>query len=925
MRRKLLRLALATTLLGLIRAAFAQHYVISTIAGAAPPPTPVAGLAVSIRWPTAVAADGAGNLFFESWNCIFRLDAKGQLTRVAGNGTAGYSGDGGPATNAQLHTPLGLAADGQGNLYIADTSNGRVRKVSPDGAIATVAGIGQNDFYGDGGPAASARLRLPSGLTVDRQGNLFIAETGRIRMVSTSGIINTVAGTGTEGYSGDGGLATNAQISPTALAIDGQGTVFLADGYRVRKISPAGIITTVAGNGTYGYSGDGAAATSGQLFPAGVAVDGQGNLFVSDQSSGRIRKISPAGIISTVAGGGNSGTSGDGVPATSTQIDSFGIAIDAQGNLVVADRFNCRVRKISPDGIITTVAGNSTCGYSGDGSPASGAQLLPYAAALDSQGSLFLADQPNHRIRKISRDGIITTVAGNGTTGYSGDGAPGIKAQLDTPWGVATDARGNLFIADSHNHRIRKLATDGTITTFAGTGTQGYSGDGGAAAGAKLAVPSGVAVDAQGNVFIADTANHRVRRVSPDGIIRTVAGNGTAGISGDGSVATSAQVNYPQGLAVDGRGNLFIAEPFDHRVRKLSPDGTMVTAAGTGDFGYSGDGGMATRAVLNNPSSVAVDSQGNLFIADTYNNRIREVGPDGIITTVAGRETCCHSGDGGPATSAELDGPLGIATDAQGNLYVAEGSAIRLLQVSTRAAWVAAVVDAASQKAGPVAPGKMVVLYGSGLGPSVLAPNQAVNGVYSSQLAGTTVFFNGIAAPILYASATQVAAMVPYGITGTTASVTVDYQGQASVPVTLPVATTAPGLFTLDQSGTGLAAAINALIGSINSSANPVKVGNYISLFATGEGQTLPAGVDGRIATAARLPRPVQNVTVTVDGIPAVVQYAGAAPGQVAGVMQVNVQIPAGVRLYQWVPLVLQVGNASTPTVNAVQIAVGGN
>jgi uncharacterized protein (TIGR03437 family) len=414
--------------------------------------------------------------------------------------------------------------------------------------------------------------------------------------------------------------------------------------------------------------------------------------------------------------------------------------------------------------------------------------------------------------------------------------------------------------------------------------------------------------------------------MSPSGVITTVAGNGTSGYSGDGGPATSAQINRPSGVAVDGQGDIFIADGANNRVRKVSPGGIITTVAGSGAFGFSGDGGPATGARFWYPQGVAVDVQGSLFITDSGNRRIRKVSPEGIITTIAGNGTCCYSGDGGPATSAQIDQLQGVVVDAQGIVYIADSynNAIRRLQPTNQAALLSAVVDAASQTAGPISPGKIVVLYGAGLGPTTLMQNQPVNGVYGNQFAGTTVFFNGLAAPILYTSATQVAAVVPYGLTGTNAQVMVSYQGATSPLLTLPIAVSAPGLFTLNQTGAGQAAAVNVATGAINSPANPVKISGYISLFATGEGQTSPAAMDGKIASGSQMPAPAQKVSVTVGGTPAVVQYAGAAPNQVVGFMQVNVQIPAGVQPGGYVPVVLQVGNAST-TAGAVWIAVAPN
>ena len=349
-----------------------------------------------------------------------------------------------------------------------------------------------------------------------------------------------------------------------------------------------------------------------------------------------------AQIIKTVAGNGTYGYSGDGGIADSAKLNSpFGVAVDASGNLFIADEYNKVIRKVSTNGIITTVAGNGTYGYSGDGGSATSAKLnYPTGVAVDASGNLFIADEENHRIRKVSTSGVITTVAGNGTKGYNGDGGIADSAELYYPTGVAVDASGNLFIADQYNNRIRKVSKSGIITTVAGNGygagtnNGGYSGDGGSAISAELNGPNDVAVDAIGNLFIADQGNNVIRKVSTTGIITTVAGNGILGYSGDGGSADSAELNYPTGVAVDASGNLFIADYNNHRIRKVSTNGITTTVAGNGTPGYSGDGGSADSAELYYPSGVAVDASGNLFIADLNNNRIREVIGGAVPVTI---------------------------------------------------------------------------------------------------------------------------------------------------------------------------------------------------------------------------------------------------------------------------------------------------
>ena len=334
-----------------------------------------------------------------------------------------------------------------------------------------------------------------------------------------------------------------------------------------------------------------------------------------------------ADVISTVAGNGTKGYSGDGGAATSAQLNfPFAVAIDNNSNLYIADHRNHRIRKMTKDGVISTVAGTGTAGYSGDDVMAIDTQLYhPVRVAVDNSGNLYIAEYYNHRIRKVSKNGMISTVAGNGTQGYSGDGGLAAKAQLNYPAGITTDSSGNLYIADAMNYRIRKVTTDGMINTVVGTGTAGYSGDGDAATSAQLNYPYGITIEPNnGNLYIADAMNFRIRKVTTDGVISTVANTGTQAYSNNG-MPTVTQFNYPTDVAVDNSGNLYIAYYANHYIRKMTPDGVISTIAGTGTAGYSGDGEDATSAKLNEPISVAIDSSGNLYIADTINHRIRQI------------------------------------------------------------------------------------------------------------------------------------------------------------------------------------------------------------------------------------------------------------------------------------------------------------
>jgi uncharacterized protein (TIGR03437 family) len=456
-----------------------------------------------------------------------------------------------------------------------------------------------------------------------------------------------------------------------------------------------------------------------------------------------------------------------------------------------------------PSFAITTVAGNATSGFSGDSGVATSAQLAgPFAVAADNAGNLYIADQFNNRIRKVDTSGNISTVAGNGTAGYTGDGAAATSAEISSPGGILLDGSGNLYISDTNNHVVRKVTSSGTISTIAGnySAGPGYAGDGAVATSAQLYHPSGLAIDSSGNIYIADTGNSAVRVVLPSGNIATVAGYGTSGFSGDGGLATSAKLNNPVALALDRSNNLLIADGGNHRIRMVSGNIISTIAGSSLASGFSGDGGPATKAKLNTPKGIVTDSAGNLFIVDTFNSRVRVVTPDGNIATVAGNGLPGYGGDTGDATAASLFFPTGIAINASGKIYVADSqnNVIRLL---TPTASVSPSITAI-QSAGAfgafssMAPGGWIEIFGNSFSSTSRSWSSAdFSGVNApTSLDGISVSIGGQAAFVSYISASQINVQVPSNVATGSQSVTIKTPAGTSSAKTVTVAATQPGL-----------------------------------------------------------------------------------------------------------------------------------
>jgi trimeric autotransporter adhesin len=748
-----------------------------------------------------------------------------------------YVGDGGLATSGSLLDAEGVCIDAAGNVYIADAGDNRVRMIAPTGIISTIAGTGVP------GP-----LNSPYGVTSDGKGNVYVADLGnnRILKIAPDGTATTVLG---------------QLASPRNVLVDSAGNIYFSEftGQRVRKIGTDGTVTVVAGTGVAGSGGDGGAAVQAQLkYPAGLAMDLFGNLYIADSGNSEIRKVS-GGRITTVLGTGSMTGTGAGALSTPTSV-----AVDAAGDLYVADSGNQRIRKLTPSGIISTI-------------PVAARDL-----ALDSAGNLLAASGAH--VFRILTSNAVTTIAGDGGYLFRGDGGPATQARMNAPSGVALDANGNLWIADTGNSRVRMVSTADQINTVAGGSGQ-------------LSSPLQIGFDATGDLLIADAAGFRIRELlaSPSALV-TVAGTGIPGAGGDGLPATSSELNAPNGVATGSGGVLYLADTGNNRVRRMYGSGVLVTVAGNGQAGFNGDG-AGQGVALNAPSGVCLDAAGNLYIADTGNNRIRRQTPDGLVTTIAGPDQLnsprgvavdaagtvwiADTGNhrvvalplGGVLTvvAAQLQSPVGLTVDpGSGAVYVADAASNLVLKLLPGAATLTeqstpvSVVNAATLMAGPVAPGSLISVFGSGL-------------------ANAQVLFDGQAVPLLMAQDTRLNVQVPLTATG---AFEVESGSAALLTTALTIVPNAPGVFT-GPGGTGPVAAANH-DGTVNSDTNAAPQGTVVTFYATGIGQG--------------------GVGVLIGGVAAAVLFAGDAPGFI-GVTQINAQVPVGIAVGT-VPLVVQAGTA---------------
>jgi uncharacterized protein (TIGR03437 family) len=551
---------------------------------------------------------------------------------------------------------------------------------------------------------------------------------------------------------------------------------------------------------------------------------------------------------------------------------------------------------------ISTIAGNGTAGYAGDAGAAGGgnSQLSSPTHVLFQAGSLYISDSANYRVRVIT-GGQINTYVGDGTEGYSGDqGQPSstgaaTSAEIGPPGGMCIDGSGQLYLADTANHVIRKVSPKGIIVTIAGTGSSGYNGDGGVATSAQLSAPLDVAVDAVANVYIADSGNNVIRQIDVNnGYINTIIGTG----------ATSNALNHPTAITVDLAGNLYISDAGNHRIAKYAA-GVVTTYAGNTVDGYTGDGGPATSAEISNPQQLVFDAAGNLYFADSTNGVIRMVTPGGIITTVAGNGAVAYTGDGGLAKSASFFIPQGVAVDPAGNLYVSDtqNNVIREASPAYPGISTGGVVDAASYVP-QLAPGALASIFVSNLPPVTATASLPFSTTYQ----GVSLTVNGVNAPILgvYGAANQVNFQVPYETKAGAASIVVTVDSLASNTVTVPVTATAPGLFLVGTSP----AVQNYPAYTLNTSGNPVAAGGSIIAYLTGAGAVTPAVADGAPAPASSLTYTAITPTATIGTAAAQVSFSGLAPGFV-GLTQVDITVPSTLAAGSY-PLVITYSGQST-------------
>jgi uncharacterized protein (TIGR03437 family) len=609
--------------------------IITTIAGTDPtyPGSSFSALSATFGRLYGVAVSSAGDVYFasQSRSIILKFSPqKNSVTIVAGIGTAGYSGDGGPAANAALNFPAQIAFDAAGNLYIADSNNQCIRKIDTQGVITTV-GVWSGS---------------PQGVGVAPDGTLYASNYAQIARLNSDGTFKVIAGTNQQGYGGDGGPASQALLAnPLNLTFDKSGNLYFfdANNNRVRRITTAGTISTFAGNGLTGppVSGTGALATP-VTYPGALAFDNAGNLLIS--TGQYLVQLDPTGVVTVLNPNCCELYQPGPGPVKNAQFQISALAVDGAGNVYMTDLFAYSLNRLTTAGVVQTVAAYAPSFPIGDGGPAQFATLsLPSDLALTADGALLISDRANQRIRRISPAGTITTVAGTGTAGSTFPG-PALEQKFRGPQFVASDPNGGFYVSEG---------CDVLHVTAKGDGIPIYP--------IVPGCPSGIAVDPKGNLYVADVVGNQVFMISPAGKSTLVAGNGQPAFGGDNGPATAASLNGPYGLALDANGALYVADRDSNKVRKIAPDGTITTI-------YT-----STSSFQDGLQHVAVDRQGNVYVTSSYQNYAMRIPPVGAPVRIAGKKdfSTVTSGDGGLSTNANIVGPAGIAVDAAGNVYIA--------------------------------------------------------------------------------------------------------------------------------------------------------------------------------------------------------------------------------------------------------------
>jgi sugar lactone lactonase YvrE len=616
----------------------------------------IVGLGLALATSLMVGCGGGGGGAASAGGNAVSSGGASALTLLAGH--AGGSGNAnGTGAAASFNYPNGIATDSAGNVYIADTGNNAIRITTPAGLVTTLAGTGTAWVSGSAdGVGAAASFHSPTGVCIDSAGNVYVADNNNhtIRKITPARVVSTLAGTAGVSGSADGTGAAATFNYPTGVATDSAGNVYVTDGnnHTVRKITPAGRVTTLAGTPGVTGSANGAGAAARFNRPYGIAIDKTDNVYVVDSFNNTIRKVTPSGMVTTLAGTAGVSGSADGTGAAARFSSPYGIGTDSTGNFYVTDVGNSTIRKITPAGLVTTLAGTPGVTGSANGAGAA-ASFQAIGIAVDSAGYVYVADAGSNTIREITPTGVVTTFAGAARMVGNADGT-GAAAGFDTPEGIAADSVGNLYVADMNNATVRKITSSGVVSTMAGSGVRGSADGIGAAA--SFSVPNGITTDSVGNVYLADTGNNIIRKITPIGDVSTLGG-------------LVASFYFPYGVATDIPGNVYVADAGSNTIRKITPVGVVTTLAGSGAPG--GANGTGSVASFNIPRGIAADSAGNFYVTDLGNNTIRKITPKGDVSTLAGTAGVCGSADGVGA-AARFCNPNGVATDSVDNVYVAD-------------------------------------------------------------------------------------------------------------------------------------------------------------------------------------------------------------------------------------------------------------